>query len=224
MMRCKTCKQNFPVYFFSIFFLIGSFGEVILKNLLTREETNEIRQQIQPLLNEQTGAEFSSLPWVFGVTVVGKGDVGELILYTHVYMGIINKPLNMEKNMGHFFKDITGEIISFQIWFVCFPSWIVRCNSITQQTFFVTSSLLMASSVIQKSAKFAYLLMFPSVYLLIHNKEVSRNLRPVWLHSKEPMPTLMAQQVATTSKASTRNVSTPWWGRPVHWIRWLHIQ
>ena len=46
--------------------------------------------------------EFARL--FLGVTVVGKGDVGELILYTHVYMGIINKPLNMEKIMGHFFR------------------------------------------------------------------------------------------------------------------------
>ena len=45
-------------------------------------------------------------PEFLGVTVVGKGDVGELILYTHVYvMGIIdiNKPLNMEKTHGTFF-------------------------------------------------------------------------------------------------------------------------
>ena len=110
----KHVNKIFQFIFFPFFFLIGSFGEVILKNLLTREETNEIRQQIQPLLNEQTGAEFSSLPWVFGVTVVGNGDVGELILYTHVYMGIINKPLNMEKNMGHFLKTLLEKSFLFK--------------------------------------------------------------------------------------------------------------
>lgn len=67
-------------------------GFVILKNLLTREETNEIRQQIQPLLNEQTGRNnFEGFNTKRVYSVVGKTRALDKMIAHPVVMGLLHQ-------------------------------------------------------------------------------------------------------------------------------------